>query len=82
MRIEILGTGCSKCDALESVTRAAADKLGIRYELVHVTDMTEIVQRGVMMTPALVIGGQVKVSGRLPTESEITAFLTAAPANK
>lgn len=78
MKIEVLGTGCPKCNALESTAKKAADKLGIEYELHHVKDITAIMNRGVMMPPALAIDGEVKVSGKVPSEAEITAMLTSA----
>jgi len=81
MKIEVLGTGCPKCHAMEAATKAAADKLGIACEIAHVKDITEIMKRGVMMTPALAIDGKVKVSGKVPSESEITALLTSALAD-
>ncbi len=81
MKIEVLGTGCKKCNDLETVTRAAADKLGVAYELTHVKDLSRIAAYGVMMTPALVINGQVKVTGKVPSEAEVTALLTSAAAS-
>lgn len=78
MKIEVLGTGCAKCNMLEAATRAAADKLGVPYELTHVKELAKIAAYGVMMTPALVIDGQVKVSGKVPSEAEITALLRSA----
>lgn len=75
MKIEILGTGCPKCNALEAATRAAADKLGVAYEIHHVKDINEFIKRGVMMTPALAVNGSVVVSGRVPSESEIITML-------
>jgi len=78
MRIEVLGSGCAKCDKLEAMTKAAVDKLGVPYEIEHVHDITAIVQRGVMTTPALVIDGQVVVSGRLPSDAELTSWLKSA----
>lgn len=78
MRIEVLGTGCKKCNMLEAATKAAADKLGIPYELTHVKDLGKIAAYGVLMTPALVVDGQVKVSGKVPSEAEITTLLTSA----
>ena len=80
MTIEILGTGCKKCNQLEANARAAADKLGAPYELVHVKDLTKIASYGVMLTPALAIDGQVKVVGKVPTEAEITTLLTSSMA--
>ncbi len=78
MRIEILGTGCAKCNLLEATAKAAADKLGLDYQLEHVTDINEFMKRGVMFTPALVIDGQVKVAGKVPAEAEMTSILTSA----
>ena len=78
MKIEVLGTGCKKCNMLEAATKAAADKLGIQYELLHVKDLGKIAAYGVMMTPALVIDGKVKVSGKIPSEGELIKLLTGA----
>ena len=78
MKIEILGTGCTKCNMLEAATKAAADQLGVSYELEHVKDLGKIAGYGVMLTPALVIDGQVRVSGRVPSEAELTTMLTTA----
>jgi len=73
--IQVLGTGCPKCKRLAETAEAAARALGIEYELVKVTDITEIMTFGVMMTPALVIDGEVKVVGKVPSEDEIKALL-------
>jgi small redox-active disulfide protein 2 len=78
IKIEILGTGCAKCNLLEATARKAADKLRVQYELVHVKDLGKIAAYGVMMTPALAIDGQVKVVGKVPSEAEITTMLTHA----
>ena len=75
MMIEVLGTGCAKCNRLEAVAKAAADKLGVPYEITHVRDINAIVQRGVMATPALAIDGRIVVSGRRPSEAELTSWL-------
>lgn len=75
MRIEILGTGCARCNLLEATARAAADKLGLPYELNHVKNIEEIMNRGVMMTPALAVNGRVVAMGRVPNEPEISSFL-------
>lgn len=77
MMIEVLGTGCAKCNRLETMAREAADKLGVPYAITHIRDINTIVQRGVMITPALAIDGRVVVSGRLPSEAELTAWLTS-----
>lgn len=78
MKIEILGTGCAKCNLLEAMAKKAADKLGIQYEMVHVKEISKIASYGVMMTPALAIDGNVKVVGRVPSEAEITTLLASA----
>lgn len=78
MMIEVLGTGCPKCNKLEVMARSAADKLGVPYEMEHVQQIVEIVRRGVMVTPALAIDGRIVVAGRLPTEAELTSWLTEA----
>jgi small redox-active disulfide protein 2 len=76
MKIQILGTGCAKCTKLYEVTEQAAQSLGLQYELEKVTDLNRIMSFGVMMTPALVVDGQVKVSGKVPSVDEIKTMLT------
>ena len=76
MKIEILGTGCPKCNLLEATAKAAAEKLGIVYEIDHVKDINEIMNRGVVMTPALAVDGKVVVAGRVPKESDLSAMLS------
>lgn len=78
MRIEVLGTGCAKCNRLEATARAAVEKLGVPYEIHHIRDINEIVRRGVMATPALAIDGKVVVAGRVPGEAELTTMITSA----
>ncbi|GAH72079.1 unnamed protein product [marine sediment metagenome] len=75
MKIEILGTGCPKCKKLAANTEAAAKDLGIEYEIEKVTDINEIMNFGVMMTPALAVDGQVKVVGKVPSAAEIKKML-------
>lgn len=75
MKIEILGTGCAKCNALEANTKVAAESLGLTYELGHVTSLNDIAARGVMMTPALMVDGQLKSSGRLLSPEQIKSLL-------
>lgn len=78
MKIEILGTGCPKCEKLAANAKMAADKLGIDYELCKVTEINEIMKHGVMMTPALAIDGKVQSAGKVLSEAEITTVLTTA----
>lgn len=74
-KLQVLGTGCPKCKLLAANTETAAKELGIQYELSKVTDVNEIVKFGVMSTPALVIDGDVKVSGRVPSPDDIKKLL-------
>lgn len=76
MIIEILGTGCPKCEKLAANAKAAAEKLGLACEFSKVTEINEIMKRGVMFTPALAIDGKVEVSGKVAGEDEITTMLT------
>ena len=78
MNIEVLGTGCAKCNKLEATAKAAVEKLGIPYEIHHIRDINEIVARGLMATPALAIDGKVVVAGRVPGEAELTTMITSA----
>jgi len=70
-KIKVLGSGCSKCKALESSVKAALDKLGLNEEIEHVTDFSEIAAYGVMTTPALVVDGKVVSYGKVLNENEV-----------
>lgn len=76
MDLKILGTGCAKCKKLEEATKAAADELGIEYTIEKVIDIEKIMSFSVMSTPALVVNGQVKVAGRVPTVEDIKKILS------
>lgn len=73
--IEILGTGCPKCEKLAHNAETAAKKLGIEYTIEKVTDISEIMGYGVMITPALVIDGKVLSSGSIPSSDDISKML-------
>lgn len=73
--IKILGTGCKKCNDLADKVKAVADSMGIEYEFEKVTDIAKIVSYGVMTTPALVVNGEVKVSGKILSADEIKELL-------
>ncbi len=75
MKIEVLGPGCPRCQALEVNARQAASELGIDAEIEKVADMGRIVGYGVMSTPGIVVDGVLKGSGRLFSVEEIKAFL-------
>ncbi len=73
--IKILGTGCPKCIRLAEVAEQAAIQLCIEYELEKVTDINDIIGYGVMLTPALVVDGDVKVAGSVPSIDQIIDYL-------
>ena len=75
MKIQILGTGCPKCNQLAENARQAAEAQGIDCEIEKITDINDIVAFGVMMTPGLAVDGVVKVSGRVPDVEEIKSLL-------
>ncbi len=70
-KIQILGTGCAKCQKLAENAKAAADSLGIAYELEKVTAINDIMKFGVMTTPGLAVDGKVVSVGKVPTPEEI-----------
>lgn len=74
-KIEILGPGCPKCARLAEETQKAITELGLDCGVEKVTDIQKIVGYGVMITPALVVDGQVKVSGRVPSVDEIKQLI-------
>jgi small redox-active disulfide protein 2 len=75
-KIEVLGTGCAKCKKLEELTREAAGEIGLDCQIEKVDDIQKIMTYGVMMTPALVIDGVVKLSGKVPSVNELKAILS------
>jgi len=75
MDIKVLGTGCTKCKNLENLTREIVAQNGIDATVTKVEDIMEIMQFGVMTTPALVIDGQVVVKGKVPSAEEIKKLL-------
>jgi small redox-active disulfide protein 2 len=75
MQMQILGTGCPKCRKLEENARQAASELGLDFEVVKVKDLQQIMAFGVMITPALVVDGVVKVAGKVPGVEDIKKLL-------
>lgn len=75
MKIEILGMGCKKCSDLLVATKQAVAELNLQAEIVKVEDIKKIMSYGVMTTPALVVEGVVKVSGKIPSVEEIKGLL-------
>jgi small redox-active disulfide protein 2 len=76
MIIEVLGTGCAKCKALEKITREVVEQNGIDAGIRKVEDIMEIMKFNVMTTPALVVDGKVVVKGRVPSIEELKELLT------
>jgi len=74
-KIQILGTGCPKCKKLTENAESAAKELGVAYEIEKVTDISEIMKFGVMLTPALAVDGQVKSVGKVISPDEIKKML-------
>ncbi len=74
-RIEVLGAGCANCKLLYNRTRAAAEELGLEFEIEKVTDLNVIMGYHVLSTPALVVDGVVKVAGRVPSPSQLKEML-------
>ncbi|MEI7640148.1 MAG: thioredoxin family protein [bacterium] len=75
MKIEVLGTGCAKCKKLMENTEKAIKDSGVKAEVIKVEDIEKIMEYGVMSTPALVLNGEVKSSGRIPATNEIAGWL-------
>jgi len=83
MKFEILGSGCANCQKLMAVTEAAVRDLGLEdAELVKVEDFPTIMSYGVMSTPALVIDGDVVLSGRVPSQAEVGSLIATVLAER
>jgi small redox-active disulfide protein 2 len=74
--IKILGTGCAKCNKLAEQAEKAAKELNIEYSLEKVNDLNKIMDFGVMITPALVVDGQVKIAGKVPALDDLKKLLS------
>lgn len=77
MQIKVLGPGCPKCHEAEKLVRQAVAEAGIAAEVLKVSDFQEMARLGVFATPAVVVDGAVKCSGRAPTKKELLAWLGA-----
>jgi len=77
LKIEILGTGCPKCEELAKNAEAAVAQLGLDAAVSKVTDIVEIANRGVMMTPALSVDGEIKLVGKVATPEELKALFAS-----
>lgn len=79
MNIKILGSGCSKCNALEKLTRQVIEEQNLAAEISKVSDFAEIASYGVMQTPALVINEKVVLKGKVPSISELKEIISGQP---
>ena len=77
LTIKVLGSGCANCKRLEATTRKVVATLGIEAEIEKVTDYAEIMKWPILSTPGLVINDKLVSAGRIPSEQEITNWLTA-----
>ncbi len=75
-KIMVLGPGCPRCETLAKLTRQAADDINIEYEFEKVTNIGEFLKYGMMMTPGLVVDGELKVQGKIPSLDELKSLLT------
>ena len=75
MKIEILGTGCPKCKKLTELTEEVINELGVSAEIIKVIDINKIIDYGVMVTPVLVIDGNVKMAGKIPEKEGIKRWI-------
>lgn len=74
-KIQVFGTGCPKCNQLEANAKEAVKKLGIEATVEKITDINQIAEAGVMMTPALAIDGQIKITRKVAAVDEISGWL-------
>ncbi len=82
MKIKILGTGCSKCQALEKNVREAVKDLGVEAEVDHVREINKIMEYPILTTPGLVINEKLVCSGKVPNKAEVTSYITTALVNE
>jgi small redox-active disulfide protein 2 len=78
-KLQILGSGCAKCNQLTAAATAAADRLGLEYEVEKITDFMRFADYGVMITPALVVDGALKAAGKVPSDVELERLLQSGP---
>ena len=75
MKIEVLGTGCARCNTTEEIVKQAVLDSGIEAEVVKVKDLREIAKYGVMVTPAVVVDGELKSVGKIPDLEEVLEWI-------
>jgi small redox-active disulfide protein 2 len=75
VKIEVLGTGCTRCNIAEAVVKEAVARSGIEAQVIKVSDRMEIAKQGVIMTPAIIINGQVKLVGQVPALEDVLTWI-------
>ena len=75
MEIKVLGPGCAKCEQTEKIIKEAVSETGVDAQITKVTDVMEIAKHGVFVTPAVVVDGEVKSVGKVPSEEEVKAWI-------
>ncbi len=78
LTVKVLGSGCANCKKLEAIARKAIEGLGVEAEVIKVTDYNDIMKYPIVSTPGLVINEKLVSAGRVPSEAEITTWLTNA----
>jgi len=80
MKFEVLGTGCARCDTAEKIVKEAVARSGADAQVVKVSDRMEIAKSGVLMTPAVILDGQVKLVGKIPGIEEVMGWINEVKA--
>ena len=75
MKIEVLGTGCTTCNTVEAIVREAVAKSKIEVEVVKVSNRLEIAKTGVVLTPAVIVDGQIKLVGKIPQIEDVIRWI-------
>jgi len=75
-KLQVLGPGCSRCKKLAELTEEAAKSVGIDYEIEKITDIQKLAEIGILMTPTLMVDGEVKVAGKVPSLKELIKILS------
>lgn len=78
LTIKVLGSGCANCKRVEQIARKVVANLGIEADVIKVTDYADIMAYNVLATPGLVVNEKLVSSGRIPSEAEVTTFITNA----